>query len=511
MPKRTKLRNLNKGSRYRIARECKGIHVDPQTAFVGGAHSIGIGRKITAGRPTNQLAIRHYVEKKLPESQLSAEQALPKTYRFYSRSEDRNVSITTDVIESPRPELEVDPKDRLRPAPGGCSIGTPPPPGFANAGTLGGWVWDLEDDSIVMLSNEHVLGTTAGVGIVQPGTLDGGVFPGDRIGEVKRGIPRSTTAVNTVDCAIGDPQSTDIYQAQVIDIGHAVYATEIAALDMKVEKFGRTTERTFGEVTDIDVTTSLSSGHTFTDCIRVDAISPSPDWSAGGDSGSLVFSRMTIEDSEVKPVIGLHFAGASTHGIECKIQNVFSALNLTTLCSGAFAVFLDSLFDAEVTGELTQASELSLEGLGNTAARRPLGMIPPTLIRKDRELLRSTRFFGGISRDLQSRLSTSVRGRQITQLVDHHRGELLDLLISNGDVRRSVVAAFRPLVAGAITTSDVFNRTVTDRDIDNLQKLSVEVMKVVSSTKLKASLKMLQAVGAKAEGKRLGQIFGIKG
>jgi len=512
MPSRrnSKPKSLNKDPRYPLAREWKGVSIDPQAGLPGGAHSVGIGRKIVKGKPTNQLAIRFYVEKKLPERELSSERALPKKYRFYSRVKGRDVTVVTDIIESPRAEFEVDPKTRLRPVPGGSSIGTPPPPGYISAGTLGGWVWDELDDSIVMLSNEHVLGTTADVDVAQPGTMDGGVFPGDKIGDVKRGIPRSTTTVNEVDCAIADPDSTVIYKTEVIEIGPAVYAIDEPIEGMTVEKFGRTTEHTYGEITDSDYTTTLLSGHSFVDCLRVDARAPSADWSDKGDSGSLCFSRTPVPDSEIKPVVALHFAGGSTYGVECRIQNVFSALNLTTLCAGAFAVFLDSLFESEAAGEATIAAELDLRTLADIASRRPVYAMPPSFIRKAKRLPSSRRFFSGISREIQGRLTTTARGRQVTEFVDMHRGELLDMLVRNGDVRRATVAAVRPLVAGAITTTDVLERTLTDEDVASLRKLAGEVGKAASTRKLKASLKMLEALSSDAAGKKIGTIFGIR-
>jgi hypothetical protein len=503
-------KDLRKDPRYKYAMEWKGVSIDPQGGLPGGAHSVGIGRKIVNGKRTNRVAIRYYVEKKLAQGELSSARAVPKAHKFFSRAKGGNVTVLTDIIETPQAEFEVDPKSRLRPVPGGSSIGTPPPPGFISAGTLGGWVWDKEDDSIVMLSNEHVLGTAVGVDVVQPGTLDGGSFPGDKIGDVKRGIPRSTTTTNKVDCAIADPDSTAIYKTEVIEIGAAVYAIDTALEDMQVEKFGRTTLHTYGTITDDSYTTTLTSGHTFTDCFRVDARAPSADWSAGGDSGSLCFSSTNLPDSELKPVVGLHFAGASTYGVECRIQNVFSALNLTTLCAGAFAAFLDSLFESEAAGEAISASEIDFESLGSIAARRPVIRMPRSFARKDRKIRGSTRFYSGISRDLQGRLKTTTRGRQMVDFVDKHRGELLDLLVHNADIRRATVATVRPLVAGAVTTTDVFDRTLTNRDITSLKKLAKELRRSASGRKLKTSLKMLESLTNRAGGKKIGQIFGIK-
>ena len=502
-------KNIREGLSYKVSKEFKGGRLTPGKGLPGGAHSVGIGRKVVNGKETDKVCVRYYVEKKEPQAKLSVERAIPNKHQFFSRVRGRNTSVETDVIECPRPEYEVNPRDRLRPVPGGSSIGTPPPPGYLDVGTLGGWVWDLEDDSIVMLSNEHVLGSVAGVDIAQPGTLDGGSFPADKIGEVKRGIPRSTSVPNTVDCAIGDPSATDIYQSEVIDVSPALYAIEEALLDMPVEKFGRTTEHTFGIIDDADYTTTLTSGHTFVDCFRIAAASPSPDWSEGGDSGSLIFRSEPIDSGDIKPGVGLHFAGGGTTGVGCRIQNVFSALNLTTLCSGAFAAFLDGLFDSEVTSEEVLVSN-SLQTFANTNLIRPGTRIPADFLKLKRPLASSKLFHAGISRDIQAKLGTTKRGRVVNQFVDDNRDELLSLLVKNGDVQRATVEALKPLVAGAITTTDVLNRRLTKEDIAKLQKLSKEVLSQTSNGKLKVSLKMMQALGKKADGKKLSDVFGLK-
>jgi hypothetical protein len=180
------------------------------------------------------LSLRVYVARKRPEKSLGSAERVPDHVRFLSRKAEHEVRLETDVIETPPAQLEVDPETRIRPVPGGVSGGI-----AGSTGTIGGWVWDNTDDTIVALSNDHVFEHTAGVDILQQGTADGGSLPADKIGDVKRGIARSATTPNRVDCAIGDPDSSDIYDLSVLEIGPAVYATEVAVLDMLVEKYGR--------------------------------------------------------------------------------------------------------------------------------------------------------------------------------------------------------------------------------------------------------------------------------
>lgn len=479
-----------------------------------GAHSVGIGRKLVNGKPTGELALRIYVAKKLPMSAVPSGQRIPEEMRFFSRGTNKEERITTDVIETPPAIFEqLDPTDRLRPAPGGVSVD-----GISGtAGTLGGWVWDTTDDTIVSLSNHHVYGHTAGTDVIQPGPFDGGSSPGDKIGDTKRGIQRRADITNTVDCAIADADSTGVYDLSVAEIGPAVYAIAVPTLDLLVEKFGRTTEHTFGEITDVDLETTVD-GLPFDDCCRIDVVAPSADWSAGGDSGSLVFSQTPVSGgSTIKPVVALHFAGpqAGTYGVVCKIQNVFAQLQLTTLCAGAFEAFLDSLFETETIGQVSEATEARLRRLAAIAAVGPvLGQSglgsggPRPFERRSQQTAAARRLPRGLARDVEKRLSTSRTGRLITEFVDSHRAELVTLLAKDGDVRRATVAAFKPLLAGATTTTEVLERVFTKEDLKRLDRLAREVLSK-STGKLKRALGPINALQRTAERKSIAKVLGI--
>ncbi|MDX2505600.1 MAG: hypothetical protein QNL62_14135 [Gammaproteobacteria bacterium] len=501
-------RNMKKDENYPLLREFKGIGMDMNRFNAMGAHSIGIGRKMENGKPTNTLALRVYVSKKLPESRLETANMIPKKVRHFSRLANKEINLVTDVIEVPPPELEViDPTDKFRPAPGGVSVGIP----SVTAGTLGGWVWDKTDDTIVMLTNDHIIGDSAGVGIVQPGVFDGGSLPGDRIGTTKRRIVRSTTVPNDVDCAIGDVDNTADHDLRVEEIGPAVYATELAELDMLVEKYGRTTSHTYGEVQDIDYSTSFG-GRSYEDCIYVDVVSPSIDWSKGGDSGSLVFSQTPIEPgSEIKPAVGLHFAGGigATYGIECKIQNVFQKLDLTTLCSGAFAAFIEALFDAEEEGVVSEAAQGRLLGLSALATRSATRIKPFITNPRERLFAANQRFHAGIARDVQAKLLGSKRGRLVTKFVDDYRAPILNLLTQDRDIQRATIKTLRPLVAGATTTTDVLNRVITDDDLKQLKLLAKQVSSRGNS-RVKAAIKPVLALTSSASGKSIASILNLK-
>jgi hypothetical protein len=492
-------RDVNKLQSYALLRELKAS-LGMDWVRRRGAHAMGIGRKIVNGKKTNTLALRVYVAEKRRLATLRADELVPSEVRFLSRKGARESTLPTDVIETPPARSEaIDPETRIRPVPGGVSGGI-----NGSTGTIGGWVWDTTDDTIVLLSNDHVL-ETVGADILQQGTADGGSLPADKIGDVKRTVPRTTSGTNVVDCAIGDVDSSSLHDLTVVDIGPAVHATAVATLDLEVEKYGQSTRHTFGEITDADWNGMVDSTWSFDDCFRVDVISPSTDWSNSGDSGSLVFSQTPIASgSSIKPVVGLHFAGASTYGVGCKIQNVFEELDLTTLCAGAFAALLDALFDAESEGEVGEEAETRLRGAARAAATR---RAPLTFAGGERSV--ALRFSTGLSRDVETRLATTREGRLLTDFVDAHRAELLTLLTQDGDLRRATVAALGPLLAGATTTTDFFERTFTAGDLRRIDALAREVQRAGSSQVRKA-VKPVFALRPSAEGKTVADVVGIR-
>lgn len=498
-------------------REYKARHDMRELLRRHGAHAVGIGPKISDGEETDKLALVFYVSAKREAGDLNEREQIPARIDFVTEKRERR-RITTDVVESAPATFEVDPEDRIRPVPGGVSGGI-----NGSTGTIGGWVWDSTDDSIVMLSNHHVLGHTAGTDILQQGTADGGSLPGDKIGDVKRGVVRTSTGTNTVDAAIGDPDDDSIYDLSVLEIGPAVYATDEAVVNMEVEKFGQTTEHTYGKIISVDYSTFVDGTWWFEDCLRIEPISPSSDWSAGGDSGSLVFRQEpTTEGGTIKPAVGLHFAGGGIYGVACKIENVFADLDLTTLCSGAFANFLDSLNESESEFETEPVvADVELVDAQLTTRDLPIRVTRPrpsrparrwtsagTFSRHVRERAASLKPVRGLSRDVQARLQTTTGGRVLTDAVDAHRGELLTLLAKDGDVRRATVAALRPLTGDAVTTDDVLRKVVTDEDIERFERLA-DTVRRSGSDDLARVVDELQELAGDVRGTTLAEVFGL--
>ena len=142
---------------------------------------IGIGRKMKDGKATGTVAIRFYVERKVPKK------AVPKSDAVPSQID----GVPTDVIETGRLFAQATPiaQTRLRPAKGGCSIGFEGD-GFVMAGTFGCLVTDGKKRFI--LSNNHVIANENALPlnspIYQPGLLDNGSVPKDRIAKLSKMI-----------------------------------------------------------------------------------------------------------------------------------------------------------------------------------------------------------------------------------------------------------------------------------------------------------------------------------
>jgi hypothetical protein len=212
----------------------------------------------------------------------------------------------------------------------------------AAQGTLGGWAWDTTDDSLVLLSCQHVLGAK-----------DGDVFLGTpssrvKIGKVKRSIAHSPAV--PVDCAIATIDLTHDPAFVVQSLGAAIMMTDSqVSRNLPTRKRAATTHLRRGKVVAGSRRVTLDGEH-YPRVIEVQGVSA--DWSDTGDSGALVFDDEVYE-SGLRAVIGLHLAGRldrEAHGFALRIGEVFQALQLTTLPDGLLTALL-----VEATGSRASA------------------------------------------------------------------------------------------------------------------------------------------------------------
>jgi len=231
---------------------------------------------------------------------------------------------------------------KARPAPLGYSVGHP----LITAGTIGARVKNA-GGQLFILSNNHVLANSndavIGDPTLQPGPYDGGTSA-DQVGTLSafRTINFSG-GNNTFDAAIALTTAAETGNATPLDDGYGVPSHVIhhdgngdgvfddvaGLLGTSVQKFGRTTKLTHGQITGINATLSICYEVLFIFCVKsatyVDQlIIGTAGFSDGGDSGSLIVT----DNTGVHPV-GLLFAGSSTQTIANRIDLVLNYFGVT--------------------------------------------------------------------------------------------------------------------------------------------------------------------------------------
>jgi hypothetical protein len=297
------------------------VSPDPDLNLVG----VGVGEKIVDNRRTGIMAVKFLVRAKYAEKHINPKHVLPKSIS----------GLPVDVEEvgllrrfaAPAAAAGIDPRVRMRPAQPGCSVGFADPSGkFVMAGTFGALVRDAK--GVYILSNNHVLADEGqlprGAAIFQPGLLDGGNPGTDQIAQLSNFVALQAGVFNKVDCAVAAVRNPADASNAILQIG-APQGAGAAQIDMTVQKFGRTTGYTAGQIAsiDTDVTVQYETGsYSFGGQIIVVGLDGQP-FSGAGDSGSLIVER------ETNLAVGLLFAGSSTHTIANHITDVLAALNVT--------------------------------------------------------------------------------------------------------------------------------------------------------------------------------------
>ena len=339
-------------TKYKEIKQCRRL-ADKKLMKLKGVQGVATGFKKVKGKATSELAILCYVEKKLPLDKLSVSDVIPKEFKV------KKVRIHTDVIESGlfTPSSY---EQRERPAKGGCSIGHMD----ITAGTLGGLVKDKDTDEIYILSNNHVLADSnqgsEGDHILQPGIYDGGTDPADWIAALKRFIPLLWDGpTNYIDAAIAKPLDDDDVLNEIHDIGVPDYSDYYVATIQDVidgthfQKVGRTTEHTEGYVTAVDwsgiVNYGLIGGGPayFEEQIMVEP----GDFSAGGDSGSFVF---TMD----KKLCALLFAGGGTYTLVSPIKYALDGLAIKLFGAAPDIPDIPVTFVGEMVGYLEEEDKM---------------------------------------------------------------------------------------------------------------------------------------------------------
>ncbi len=305
--------------------------------------SVGVGIKKIGGRETGTIAIVCGVEKKVPLAQLRKKDVIPMSVE----------GIMTDVIETGKIKALKARTDRWRPAPGGVSIGHE----WITAGTLG--CVATKDGELFLLSNNHVFADSnnapIGSAILQPGKYDQGTLA-DRIAKLAEFVPinwiggegcQISTAIvnllnsvasafksrsrvyatstqqieNLVDAAIAKPYDDTDVSRDILEIGLIEGLNFDPTIGLSVQKSGRTTAVTVGNISQTEVITQVEYGDgkiaLFVDQLLIEKA----DFSAPGDSGSAVLDFK-------KRMVGLLFAGSDQVTVVNRADHIWNLLNL---------------------------------------------------------------------------------------------------------------------------------------------------------------------------------------
>jgi len=185
-------------------------------------------------------------------------------------------------------------RDRRRPANGGCSVMNFR---YNSAGTLGAAITLRGQQGLFFISNWHVLvggSGRNGDSLIQPGRLDGGRHPQDRIGTL-----HWSRLDSNMDAAIGRVVGNTV-GAGTRCFGR-ITGIEAARVGMNVRKCGRTTRHTTGRIRSINASIKVSG---YPGGVRLFSRQIlTTHMSQPGDSGSVICN------SANNRAIGLLFAG----------------------------------------------------------------------------------------------------------------------------------------------------------------------------------------------------------
>lgn len=336
------------------AADAKGLDKAHDTAVEdilprGNVLGVGAGVKWKNGEPTGEPALLILVSHKLPKEAISKRDLVPAKLQDVQTDvlAIGNVFATPEGEDNPPPPPREESASaqvltgRVRAAKGGYSVGHK----NITAGTIATCVYKILSGGstnpaangigvppkFYILSNNHVLANSnisaIGDAILQPGPIDGGKDPADRIARLSEYIPITfapsvplTQHQNLVDAAIAEGDFGDL-DREIFWNGYVRGWRPRANVTVgtSVKKTGRTTNFSTGRITAVNATVDVNYSGGRTARFK-DQIITTP-MSSPGDSGSLI---MTLDNI----AIGLLFAGSAASTIANQIENVRNLLRV---------------------------------------------------------------------------------------------------------------------------------------------------------------------------------------
>lgn len=301
--------------------------------------SVGVGRRVKDGEPTDELVLQFTVKTKFAPQGLEAAPTRPIPETITANG----IDFTTDVVErryKTQPTAvdappKADRKRHLDPMVPGVSIGH----SAISAGTLGCLVRENATGATRMLSNWHVFqGAEGRLGdrIVQPGAFDDNRVNTNGCGRLVRSFLGLAG-----DCAIASIEGRGAEET-ILELDVPVRRLGDPDLGDPVVKSGRTTGVTYGVVTRLHTISKISYGPNREERIGGFEIGPDPDRPAtdgevsmGGDSGA-AWMALDEAGAPTDMMLGLHFAGEADstggeHALACYASSVFSKLEISPL------------------------------------------------------------------------------------------------------------------------------------------------------------------------------------
>lgn len=278
-----------------------------------------------AGLGGNENTINVYLE--IPENDEDVRRFLVDTLQIDDALDD-NFSIN---LHTCGPVDVRDVRSSTLPVRCGAEIGNVKGDGFGTLGCLARGLDKERSNRVLLLSNNHVIGRNnkaeSGEGIVSGTTL---------LARFERLKPIDFNGgQNFIDAATGWCWQDRVRPEMAYYTRHgAEYFTVSSSpcdpfVDQAVAKIGRTTNRTEGHVTgiEVDIKVNYSPGRVayFRDQIMIEGASCR--FSEQGDSGSLIFTN-----DDPKNPVGLLFAGGGDYTLANKISHVLAILDIR-LCT----------------------------------------------------------------------------------------------------------------------------------------------------------------------------------
>jgi hypothetical protein len=302
----------------------------PNSNVVG----IGIGKKVTDGKETQEDCVRVYVVSKIVDpNNLSPKSLVPRDF----------CGVTTDVIEVGRFGRNGGPTKPGCNSPKPTGITSPGPgspirvktsaPNVNEGlrGTLGAVVTDGANRYI--LSCNHVLARNGRVP-EKHATIVSAEFVGreDEIAKPGRFVELDEKGGNSVDCALALlPANTHKVQAAFPSgINLSLGGPDDRKPGIDVTKFGAITGKTHGKIVDTDV--NLYVDYSFgTFCfehqVMIESTEDDQHFAAAGDSGSIIMNGTTYR------AIAMVFAASGRFAVACPLEMALEKLALKVGCS----------------------------------------------------------------------------------------------------------------------------------------------------------------------------------